>query len=252
VISQGITGSLSVQRPGNEDARAEEQIFTAKEFVTDRKFIPRKWTTEDGKEMDLFRDLVRNGDLVVVLACEEPAQFFGVGRSDVYLLAGEQPFAWNYAKGCLGIWYQMLLATTIGVMWSTIVNTAVALLSTIGCMVLGFYTDLLVKIATGTNLGGGVFESMVRIAKQDNLTQQMEPSFGVSLMKGADDVANQFLRVISYVLPDFSQFYNIGAVAHGYDIGADAIFIQTTAALAYFIPIAVAGYFFLKLRELAK
>jgi hypothetical protein len=252
VISQGITGSLQVHRPGNEEARAEEQIFTAKEFVTDRKFIPRKWTTRDGKEMDLFRDVVRDGQLTVVLACEEPAQFFGVGKSDVYLLAGEQPFAWNYAKGCLGIWYQMVLATSIGVMWSTILNTAVALLSTVGCMVLGFFTDVLVKIASGQNLGGGAFESVVRIMRQDNLTQKLDPSLGTNFVMTADDVTNRFLWVISHILPDFSQFYNIGAVAHGYSIGGDAIMIQSVAFVAYFVPIVVAGYFFLKLRELAK
>lgn len=251
-ISKGITGSLLVHRPGNETARAGEQIFTAKEFVTDRKFIPRKWTTSDGKDMDLFRDLVRDGQLTVVLACEEPAQYFGVGRSDVYLLAGEQPFAWNFAKGCLGIWFQMVLATSIGVMWSTIVNTAVSLLSTVGCLVLGFFTDMLVKIATGQNLGGGAFESVIRIMRQDNLTQPLDSTISTEFVKGVDSVANKFLRVVSYILPDFSQFYNVSSVAHGYDIGGDAMMIQLTAALAYFIPIVIAGYFFLKLRELAK
>ncbi|MDZ4781718.1 MAG: hypothetical protein SGJ19_15810 [Planctomycetia bacterium] len=251
-ITRGILGSLQVHRPGNLEAKAEEQFFTAKEFVSDRKYIPRKWTTADGKEMELFRDIVRDGQIVVELSCEEPAQYFGVGRNDVYLLAGEQPFLWNYAKGCLGIWFQMVLATTVGVMWSTIVNTAVSLLSTIGCLVLGFFTDMLVNIATGQNLGGGVFESMIRIAKQENLTQQLDATVSTEVVKSADHVANRFLRVVSYILPDFSQFYNVGAVANGYDIGGDAMLMQLTAAVAYFVPIAVAGYFFLKLRELAK
>jgi len=260
VISQGITGSLQVHRPGNEAARAPEQIFTAKEFVADRKFIPRKWTVtekdKDGKEtvkeMDLFRDLVRNGQLTVVLACEEPAQFFGVGHNDVYLLAGEQPFEWNYVKACLGIWYQMVLTIAIGVMWSTILSTAVALLATVGCLVLGFYTDSLVKIATGQNYGGGAFESVVRIMQQDNLTQPLDKSLATTFVKSADDVTNKFLWVVTRILPDFSQFYNVGDVAHGYSIGGNAIVIQSVAALAYFVPIAVAAYFFLKLRELAK
>ena len=251
-VTRGILGSLQIHRPGNVEAKAEEIFFTAKEFVSDRKYIPRKWTTPDGEEMDLFEDVVRNGQIVVELACEEPAQYFGVGRNDVYLLAGEQPFLWNYSKGCLGIWLQMLLATTVGVMWSTIVNTAVSLLSTVGCLVLGFFTDMLVKIATGQSLGGGVFESMIRIARQDNLTQPLDAAISTEAVKSVDLVANKFLRLVSYILPDFSQFYNVGAVANGYNIDGDAMLIQLTAAAAYFVPIAVAAYFFLKLRELAK
>lgn len=252
VISQGIRGSLRVHRPGNPEVRAEEIGFEAKEFVADRKFIPRKWTTPDGQEMDLFRDLVRDGQLTVVLACEDAAQFFGVGNNDVYLLAGEQPFAWNYTKACIGIWYQMVLAIAVGVMWSTILNTAVSLLATIGCMALGFFTDKLVEIGSGASLGGGPWESVIRIMQQDNLTQRLDPSLATTFVKSADDVTNGFLMAVSYILPDFSQFYNVQPVAHGYAIFTDSLVIQSVAFVAYFVPIAVAGYFFLKLRELAK
>ena len=69
----------------------------------------------------------------------------------------------------------MLLVTSFGVMFSTFLSGAVAMMATLAALVLGFFTQFVFDVATGTVEGGGPIESLIRIVNQRNVTTQMEP-----------------------------------------------------------------------------
>ena len=96
--------------------------------------IPRELEAPDGKKLDLFKDLVSDGKVEIWLRCEEPQQNFGVAQADMYLRAGNASFALNFAKGYLGIWLQLLVVITIGVMFSTFLSGPVAMVATLGVL----------------------------------------------------------------------------------------------------------------------
>ena len=60
--------------------------------------------------------------------------------ADLYIRAGDASFELELPKGYVGIWFQMVLVIGIGVMFSTFLSGAVAMLATLGCMVMGFFT----------------------------------------------------------------------------------------------------------------
>ena len=69
----------------------------------------------------------------------------------------------------------------------------------------------------------------------------------------ADKVAEAGLWVIAHILPPFTDFNYADWVACGFDISWDPwIAIPTLRAFAFLIPVFVAGYFFLKTREVAQ
>ena len=50
-----------------------------------------------------------DGRLEIRLQCLEPQQYFGMAQADLYIRAADGSFAWNFCKGYLGIWLQMVL-----------------------------------------------------------------------------------------------------------------------------------------------
>jgi hypothetical protein len=67
-----------------------------------------------------------------------------------------------------------------------------------------------------------------------------------------DGVLGFFLYVAAMVLPAFAQLEFSGFVANGFNISGGAILISASRAAAYVLPMFVAGFLFLKLREVAK
>ena len=113
---------------------------------------------------DLFRDMVDDkGEIEIWVTCIVPQQYFGAAQADVYLLAGDASFALNFAKGYLGIWLQMMLVIGLGVMFSTFSSGPVALMTTLGALIGGFFHEFMFKLATGQTYGGGPAESFIRM-----------------------------------------------------------------------------------------
>ena len=185
-IEQGIKGSLVLRNP-RTGRSSSIQTFNAKDFYTDKRKIDRKLTDESGKVVDLFDDLTADGELEIVLQCLDESQYFGVAQADVYLRARDASFTMNFVKCYLGIWVQMLLVTSFGVMFSTFLSGAVAMMATLAALVLGFFTQFVFDVARGTIEGGGPVESFIRLIKQQNVTMQMEPGLTRNVVKVADD-----------------------------------------------------------------
>jgi len=189
----------------------------------------------------------------VWLQCLEPAQYFGASQADLYLRAADASFAANFFKGYLGIWFQMVLVIGFGVMFSTFLSGPVAMIATTGALVGGFFRDRMIELATNQALGGGPFEALLRLVRQDNLIVELEAGLKTYLVQIADRVAGAPLWVFAMILPPFSEFSYANWVAYGFDVlWTPYVAVPLLRTLAFLGPVFVAGYFFLKTREVAR
>jgi hypothetical protein len=95
-------------------------------------------------------------------------------------------------------------------------------------------------------------ESLVRLVTQKNVMTPFDDSPAVRIMQGIDSVAEGAMRALTYVLPDFSRFSRENYVADGFQIPTSATLQDLTTCAAYVVGLAIAGYFFLRTREVAK
>lgn len=252
-IEQGIQGSIRLRNPDNPDIKSNEDIFTAKDASINTFDIPVKLYSGQ-KEIDLLKDLVtKDGRVEVVVQCLDSAQYYGFAQPDLYLRLPDASPLWNYVKAQLGIWVQMVIVIAIGVTASTLLNGPVAVLFTVSFIMLGFFRDFFVNVATGKQVGGGPIESLVRLVTQKNQTTGLENGgFAVQLMQGVDWVLKQAMLSLAQVLPDFRSFSTVDYVAYGFNIPANQITQNLAVTLGYVIGLFVIGYFCLRTREVAK
>jgi hypothetical protein len=250
-IEKGIPGTLTIRNP-KTGAASSELPFVAKKYDVDVHLIPRNLHTREGKPLDLFQDLVDDGKVEVWLKCAAPAQNFGAAQGDMYLRAGDGPFAWNFAKGYFGIWLQTLLVISLGVTFSTFLSGPVAMMATAGALAGGFFNDFMYRLSTQQTYGGGPFESLRRLVTQENMTSQLEPGLQTTVVRVLDQVAEVGLWALSKILPDFGGFNFSDRVASGFNISGDLALIYTCRAFAFLLPVFVVGYLCLKNREVAR
>lgn len=252
-IDQPVLGSITLRNPTKPNEPITLKNFRAAEYAIDRHEIPAQFKDAKGREIDLFRDVVSDdGKMEVEIQCLERSQFYGLARPSVYLLRREGTPWVNFAKGYVAIWLQMLLVTAFGVMWSTFLNGPVAMLATLGSIVGGFFVSFLQNLALNKSLGGGTFESMLRISQQKNLTEQLETDVTSAVAVMLDKIFRIPLFVVSRILPNFQELNDVNYVADGYNISGDLLAIHLTTGLGYFIPVMLLGFLFFKLREVAK
>jgi ABC-type transport system involved in multi-copper enzyme maturation permease subunit len=262
----GILSSLELVNPERPSMKSEAIIFTAKDQVIDKHTIPRKLerNTENGVEtIDLFDDLVTKEDgqhrLELHLRCLEPSQYVGVAEADVYLKSSNGSYPLNFVKGYFGIWMQMVLVVGFGVMLSTFLSGPVAILATLGTLIMGFFTKDVVDLFRAViehNYklvpGGGPVESLIRLIAQHNITSELEPSLGVHLAQFSDKILMSFMWAIVQVLPNFNDYSNVQFVADGFDVPMARILQQATLGMGFLLALFVAGHIFLRMREVAK
>jgi len=267
-IETGVLGELVVRNP-NPDAKVRRSgpiLFESKEFVADRRVIPRELNSEIGGsagagKVDLFKDFVHDGQVEIELRCVDPAQYFGVAEPDVYLRPGDASFGLNFFKAYLSIWLQMLLVTAFGVMFSTFLSGPVAMLASLSAISLGYFGQDVREVtkgiffeggAAGARYGGGPIESFMRMITQQNVMTDMEiNSIVQKIIKGIDGSLMSLMYGATYILPDYTQFDTTKFVADGYNIFGSLVGQQVTMAVVYFTVVTIAGYFFLKTREIA-
>jgi hypothetical protein len=280
-IEKGVLGSLSVRNPDN-GLTVEVEIFESKEFRINRLVIPRKITkfssaqmipqrtrTAHGvemspapekmdpklaekKEFDLFEDLVSDGKVELWLRCLEPGQYFGAAQPDLYVRADDASFKLNFVKGYFGIWTQMVLVIAFGVMFSTFLSGPVAMLATLGIVMAGLFSSFMVELAYGKTYGGGPVESVIRLFTQQNVMTEMDPGLTTTVAKMTDYVLLHFLQAVAAIVPAFGNFSYADWVADGFNVSTDLILIHSLMVVGFVIPLVVAGYLFLKTREVAR
>ena len=92
-------------------------------------------------------------------------------------------------KGLFGIWLQAMVLTAIGVFAGTFLSWPVALLFTIAFFVAGHAAFSILKdFFLQTILGGGPFESLIRLLSHDNQVNELAPTLGVVVAKTFDSM----------------------------------------------------------------
>jgi hypothetical protein len=251
-IERPVLGSIKLRNP-KTGLESKPINFTSREYNILEQHIPRRLQDINNKPIDLFTHLVGDaGDLEIQVSCIEPGQYFGAAQPDLYLFAASKEFRPNFVKGYIGIWLQMLLIVGIGVMFSTFVNGPVAMMATLAALVGGMFTSAIREMIHAEGMGGLTFESLFRMVTHAPMTTDLDPGIGTSILKGLDSIVFVLLYVVTSLLPNLPDFSDVNFVAYGFDIPLNNIAIHATRTVAYLVPIFLAGYFFLKTREVAK
>ena len=99
--------------------------------------------------------------------------------------------------------------------------------------------------------GGGPLESIIRIVRQINVTDELPENTFYSTIKGIDGFLNQGLFIVKNIVPDFRNFQMDTYVANGFDVPwSQAMAPSIGITLAYLVPCLVVAYYSLSLREL--
>lgn len=267
-IEQGLTGTIQLVKPAPRGPdglplaadggwRSDEISFTARDYDAYQRFIPRKIEARDaqGNEatVDIFEDLVdpETGNLEVWIRCLDGGQYLGMAPADLYLRASNKPFWLNFIKGYTSIWFQMVVVTCFGVMFSTILSGPVAMMATLAAIVMGFFKGFVVNVASGEMPGGGPLESLVRLVKQSGQMVELDPTLGTLIIKRIDDVLMFVIQTVSYAMPDCSIFNTSRFVAYGFDIPSALMAEHFVITLAYAAVASAVGYFCFRTREIA-
>ncbi len=251
-IKYGIHGAIVLRNP-HTHLESEPQLFRAKDFYIDVHHINRKLYDKAGNVIDIFNDLTYNGQLEIEIQCLNREQYFGMAQADCYLRPRDHSFELNFVKGFVGIWVQMIIVLAIGVAGSTFVGGPVAMMLTVAVVVMGLFRKFMLMVALGQTYGGGPIESLVRTYERNNQVSSMNVGKTMEMIiKTSDQVITYPLRIVSYVLPDFSSLSKVRWVSDGFDIPATLTGQDVAVALAYVLGMFVIGFFFLRTREVAK
>jgi ABC-type transport system involved in multi-copper enzyme maturation permease subunit len=260
-IVTGVRGIIILKNTDPRNPIQCEPIgFESQEYTLQELRIPRKLRMEsvDGsaqREIDLFDDLVHEGELEIIVRCDDAVQYFGMAQADLYIEAPNAPFAWNFAKAYISIWLQMIIVVCLSVTFSTFLSTPVAILGTMFAVLLGFFGTFVQDLWTGKAFGGGPVEALIRLVNQDNLVKPLEfgaGELGVRIVKFVDNVFLTIVHAFSGVLPDFSGLGRASEyVAYSFNFYDQLLARQCLTTLVYVTAIAIVGYFFMRTREVA-
>jgi hypothetical protein len=218
----------------------EGDVFPIKEYYTNSVLLPA-WILAGS-----------DGSLQVQIRCLTQSQYLGMAESDLYLLSSSGNFGFNYMKGLFGVWLQAMVLTAIGVFAGTFLSWPVALLMTIFFFIAGQLAfAFLVDISRQAVLGGGPFESLIRIIAHDNQMSDLTPTAGVVLAKTLDSLATPVMSMLVYLVPNFGALDVSNSVADGFMVSWRVIITNTLLAIGYALPFSFAGYLILKNREVA-
>lgn len=255
-LNKPLLGSIVFRNPVN-GLKSAPRNFAAREYVTLDQLVPRTLTDAQGNPLDLFRDLVVNGRVEMELQCIPRSQFFGVGPDDVYLLAREGRFDANFAKGCVGIWLQMVLTVVVGVVFSTCLSGPVAMLATAATVGAALLRPFLLDVVRDNLFGGaaktgGFFEAFFRMTTQRAVKLELEDTLTTRIMQSVDAGLNWCVEKILLVIPDFSAMNDVETVATGFDVPADLLIVHVLQTLAFAVPLFLLGLVIFKRTEVAK
>jgi ABC-type transport system involved in multi-copper enzyme maturation permease subunit len=245
-IGRGVLAQLTFKNP-KTGYKAVQYPFEVREYYTNRRLL------EGGADVNLeqlFRD--SDGALDVEVRCLSPSQYLGMAHADLYMLLDEASFALNFAKGIVGVWIRVVLIICVAVMFSTFLNSYVAMFATLAVFVGSLSMPLLRDIASGTAAGGGPLEAAQRLVTQNNLQTPLEQDVWNAALQTADKGLQKVLTGLTYVLPDLRTFNTAPLVANGFNIGMRVLLVNIVMALGYVVPFILVGYFLFISREIAR
>ena len=104
----------------------------------------------------------------------------------------------------------------------------------------------------GRVLGGGPWESAVRMFGHQSQIGDLDPTFTNMLIQFFDRAFQVPLFMASHLVPDLGKLDSINYAANGFDISWNLMAIHTVTVLAYVTPVLVCAFVFFKIREVAK
>ena len=227
------------------------QVRPVNRKVIGRILAPDGSLVEEG-EYDLYNDFAANGKLRIKLACLDRNQYLGCARADIYFRASDEIYTWNFVKGYIGIWCQMMIIIAMSVAFSTFLSSPIVMLGVIMMMVVGFYTPFIRALKTEAWDAGGPIESFYRLVTQSNMRTELERGWVRTLIEAIDNFMNQRLSDLTYLAPNFSNLDFSKFLTHGYAIDTQRMIVAVAITLAFCIGLTLLGYFSLKTREIAK
>jgi len=238
-VGDPVLAEMIVSNP-NTDYKATHNIFPVREYYTNSQTVPAAILAGS------------RGALKVEIRCLSPTQYLGMAENDLYILATAGQFGPNYMKGLFGIWLQTLVLTSIGVFAGTFLSWPVALLTTVAFFVAGQAAfTFLVELSRQSLVGGGPFESLIRLLTHDNQMTELAPTLTVVIAKTFDAIVMPVMSRLVYLVPNFTALDVSNTVADGFEVSWSLMAANLLLALAYALPFSIAGYFVLKNREVA-
>ncbi len=238
-VGDPVYAEIEVENPRTNVPKFRD-TFPIREYYTNKRLLPSSF---------LVGSL---GTLNVTVHCMSPTQYLGMAESDFYLLADSGNFGQNFMKGLFGIWLQALVLTAIGVFAGTFLSWPVALLFTIAFFVAGHAATALMKdFVMQSIVGGGPFESLIRMVGHENMMSDMAPTLGVVVAKTFDSILMPVMARMVYLIPNLGSLDVTNTVAEGFAVSGPLMLNNSLIALAYALPFSIAGYFILKNREVA-
>lgn len=244
--------------------------FETEEFKVQTLTIPRKLKNgtirtvgqpdQVNQEFDFFADLAANGKLDLVVRCIDQKQYLGVARASIYFHAGDSSFGWNYVRGYLGIWAQMLAIIALSVALSTFLKGPVVLIGSAGVIVFGYSAKFILLVADsvlgGNRLadiwGGGPTEALYRLVTQMNLQHPLPVGMGSTIIEFVDErILLPGMKSLSFAVPRFENFNLANYLAYGYAIDNHMLMINLATAFSFAAGMLIIGYFCFKTREIA-
>jgi hypothetical protein len=249
-----VEGSI-IFRSMDQTVESQRRKFFVKESL-DKMTLPREmkgFRDSQPVTLDFFKDIAPNGQFEAIVRCEDTQQYIGMSPTDLVLRAGERSFAWNFFKGFVGIWLQMIIVISLGVMFSTFLSGPVAMVATLSALGLGFFGSGVDTFFVDENSGGGPIESMVRIGTQKGVMTDLDLGNDAleTVIKRIDYTIMYGIVNLKTALPNFNKLSTSEFVAYGTNIFDDLLLRHITITLGYFLMSSFIGYFFVKTREMA-
>jgi hypothetical protein len=254
-IVSPVRGNIQLVHPDGNTVSAKLP-FDALEFKPIEFPVRQKWAgTRSGSRIEdayLFEDYVKDGELIVRITCASPRQYLTMAKYDAYFLAPSGNRFVNFFKACVGIWFQLVLVTSIGVALSTFLNGFVALLATGGALVASLFIDQIRSIADPDTIGGGPFESLLRVLNRSPMTTDLDPNALLThIVVWLDSGFRGLMHALLAALPDLSRLSSVNFVAHGVSVPWNNLFVQLFMLLGFIIPLCLFAHYILKGREVA-
>ena len=266
-IEKRVTGGIQFE--SIPDSKETDNVFVSdvigfetNEYSIQTLPISRKLygklIAPDGKlvdkgEYDLFDDFAgKNNKIRLNLTCQDVNQYLGVARADLYFRAGDQVYWWNFVKGYVGIWCQMMIIIAMGVALSTFLSAPITMLGTVVMIIVGFTTTFIREMTSVGHQGGGPIESMIRVVTQKNMVLDLDTGVLTTLIEQVDNLIVATLNAITYLAPNFSQLNFSDYLTFGYAIDIQRVLVAITITVAFCVGLTLLGYFALKTREIAK
>jgi hypothetical protein len=137
-------------------------------------------------------------------------------------------------------------------MFSTFLSGPVAALANLAALVGGFQVDMMKRLGTGEEIGGGLFESFIRMLQQDPMQSQLDSTVANNVGLFFDQLLRGIFAVVARLLPDFEALTTSHYVKEGYDISSNLLSIHLTMMMGFVLPVMLIGIVLFKVREVAK